>query len=207
MSFYDRHIVPRVINLAMRNADLLPYRRRMVSRAHGRVLEIGMGSGLNIPFYDSARVSEVIGLEPSTKLIDMAERLAEQSRLGISLVASTAEAMPIDHGSIDTIVMTWTLCSIADPAAALAQMRRVLKPDGQLLFVEHGLAPHEHIRKWQDRLTPIWRRLGGGCHLNRPMRTLIENGGFDIACLDTGYLRRPSAMTFLYQGVAVPGTK
>lgn len=203
MGFYDDRILPHVINLAMRNRELRPYRERVLSSARGRVLEIGIGSGLNLPFYRS-QVDEILGLEPVPRLIAMARGAAERSKTRVTFITGSAEAIPIDERSVDTVVTTWTLCSIPNAAAALRDMRRVLKLGGRLLFVEHGLAPEQNIRKWQNRLTPLWKRIGGGCHLNRPIGALIENAGFSISRLDTGYIKGPSPMTFLYEGCAVP---
>ena len=201
MGFYDERILPHVINLAMSNRELLPYRERVLSSARGRVLEIGIGSGLNLPFYGT-QVEEILGLDPVRRLIAMAQGAAERSKTPVTFISGSAEAIPIDDYCIDTVVTTWTLCSIPDAVGALREMRRVLKPGGRLLFVEHGLAPEESIRKWQNRLTPIWKRIGGGCHLNRPIGALIESAGFDIVRLDTGYMKGPRPMTFLYEGCA-----
>jgi ubiquinone/menaquinone biosynthesis C-methylase UbiE len=203
MGFYNTHILPHVINLAMRNRELDPYRRRVVSQAHGRVLEIGIGSGLNLALYGPA-VGEILGLDPAPRLIDMAQQAADRANVPVTLITGSAQAIPIDAGSIDTLVTTWTLCSIPDVAAALREMRRVLKPAGQLLFVEHGSAPEQAVQKWQNRFTPIWKRIGGGCHLNRPIRDLIESAGFRITRLDTGYAKGPRPMTFFYEGCAAP---
>ncbi|MDX8477954.1 class I SAM-dependent methyltransferase [Mesorhizobium sp. VK24D] len=203
MGFYQNYILPHVINLAMRNRDLLPYRERALSAAEGRVLEIGIGSGLNLPFY-SPRTSEILGLDPSSRLIAMAQRAASGSSMPVSLVEGSAEAIPLDAASIDTVVTTWTLCSIPAASKALAEMRRVLRPGGQLLFVEHGLSPEPNVRKWQDRLTPVWKRIGGGCHLNRPIRKLIEGAGFSISQMDVGYAKGPKPMTYMYAGRAKP---
>jgi ubiquinone/menaquinone biosynthesis C-methylase UbiE len=201
MSFYNDRILPHVINFAMRNRELGPYRERVLSQAQGRVLEIGIGSGLNLPLYGQ-RVNTILGLDPSARLIAMAQGPANRSKIPVTLIAGSAQAMPIDRGSIDTVVTTWTLCSIPDAGAALQEMRRVLKPSGQLLFVEHGSAPDENVRKWQNRLTPVWKRIGGGCHLNRPIRALIEDAGFRMIRLDTGYAKGPRPMTFFYEGCA-----
>jgi ubiquinone/menaquinone biosynthesis C-methylase UbiE len=203
MSFYNDRVLPHLINLSMRNRELLPYRERVISQARGRVLEIGVGSGLNLPLYGS-RVDEILGLDTAPRLIAMARDAAGCSKIPVTLIARSAEALPVEDASIDTVVTTWTLCSIPDAARALREMRRVLKTDGQLLFVEHGLAPEENVRKWQNRLTPLWKRIGGGCHLNRAIRTLIEAAGFGIVRLDTGYVKGPGPMTFFYEGSASP---
>lgn len=203
MGFYNDRILPHVINISMRNRELLPYRERVLCQAQGRVLEVGIGSGLNLPFYGS-RVDEILGLEPAAGLVAMARQAVSGSKAPVTLIAGSAEAIPIDANSVDTVVTTWTLCSIPDAVRALREMRRVLRTGGQLLFVEHGLAPEYNIQKWQNRLTPVWKRIGGGCHLNRPIRALIERSGFGIARLETGYMRGPKPMTFLYEGRANP---
>jgi ubiquinone/menaquinone biosynthesis C-methylase UbiE len=201
VGFYDERILPHVIKVAMGNRELLPYRERAVCAARGRVLEIGIGSGLNLPFY-GAHVEEVLGLDPVPKLIAMARSKAGHLRIPVTFIHGSAESIPLDRQSIDTVVTTWTLCSIPNTVQALREMRRVLKPGGQLSFVEHGLAPEQGVQKWQHRLTPIWKKIGGGCHLNRPIGALIENAGFSIKRLDTGYANGPRPMCFFYEGYA-----
>lgn len=203
MGFYQDQIVPLLINLAMRNKDLEVYRRRIVPLAQGRVLEIGIGSGLNLPFY-SSNMRQVIGLEPSSKLVAMTRRMARSIARPVELIEGSAEDIPVDTAAIDTVITTWTLCSIADAGAALREMRRVLKPGGRLLFVEHGRAPDPNVEWWQDRLTPAWKRLAGGCHLNRAIGGLIEDAGFRLERCDTGYMSGPRPMTFMYEGSARP---
>ncbi|EAR23333.1 class I SAM-dependent methyltransferase [Nitrococcus mobilis] len=203
MGFYYDVILPRLCHMAMRNRYLVPYRQRVIAMAQGHVLEIGIGSGLNLPFYP-AGVRDIQGLEPSPRLIAMARYAAERSTIPMTLIEGSAESIPLADNSIDTVVTTWTLCTIPETAPALTEMRRVLTPSGQLLFVEHGLGPEERVRKWQDRLTPIWKRISGGCHLNRPIRNLIEQAGFTIAQLETGYMKGPKPMAFLYEGRARP---
>jgi ubiquinone/menaquinone biosynthesis C-methylase UbiE len=203
MGFYDDRILPHVINLAMRNRELRPYRERVISAADGHVLEIGIGSGINLPFY--RRAENILGLEPSPRLAEMTRQRAVNRRISsVQVIEGSAEAIPLDNNSVDTVVSTWTLCSIPRASLALTEMRRVLKPSGQLLFVEHGRAPEENVRKWQDRLTPVWKRIGGGCHLNRPIRDLIEGAGFSIQQIDTGYMKGPKPMSFMYEGRARP---
>jgi ubiquinone/menaquinone biosynthesis C-methylase UbiE len=203
MGFYNDRILPHVINLAMRNRELKSYRERVVSQARGRVLEIGIGSGLNLDFYGS-RVDTILGLDPATRLLEMAQDAANHSKIPVTLITGSAQDIPIDRGSIDTLVTTWTLCSIPDAAAALQEMRRVLKPGGRLLFVEHGSAPEESVRKWQNRLNPVWKTIGGGCNLNRPIRALIEGAGFRMIRLETGYAKGPKPMAYFYEGSAGP---
>jgi ubiquinone/menaquinone biosynthesis C-methylase UbiE len=204
MSFYEERILPWLIDLAMRNARLAAYRGRVVPAASGRVLEVGIGSGLNLPFYGTS-VSEIVGIEPSPKLLKMTRRVAGRTSTPIRLIEGTAEAIPIDDQAIDTVVTTWTMCSILSIELALQEMRRVLKPGGRLLFVEHGRAPEPDVRWWQDHLTPVWKRFSGGCHLNRPIPELIQHAGYRIEHLDTGYMRPgPKPMTFMYEGSASP---
>jgi ubiquinone/menaquinone biosynthesis C-methylase UbiE len=201
MGFYENHVVPRLVNLAMRNGELVPYRRRLISLAQGRVLEIGVGSGLNLPLYTN-HATEILGLEPHPKLLEMASQKVEH--IPTKLIEAWAESIPLEDHSIDTVVTSWTLCTIPDVSAALSEMRRILKPTGQLLLVEHGLAPDEKVRRWQHRLTPVWKRIAGGCHLDRPIAELVRNAGFRIDRLETGYMRGPKPMTFMYEAIATP---
>lgn len=203
MSFYQRYIIPRLTHLAMRQRQLLPFRKRVIGAAQGRVLEIGIGSGLNFPLY-GAGVKSVIGLEPSSELLNMARPRAEAAVAPIKLLDASAEAIPLDNGSIDTVVTTWTLCTIPNVAQALGEMRRVLRPGGALLFVEHGRAPEPGIARWQDRLDPLWSRLAGGCHLNRKIDDLIGGNGFRIEAVENARLPGPRTHTFLYEGKAGP---
>jgi ubiquinone/menaquinone biosynthesis C-methylase UbiE len=202
MGFYQDQIVPLLINLSMRQKNLVAYRDRIAPAATGRVLEIGIGSGLNLPLY-SPSVQHVIGLDPSPSLLEMA-RGAQRRNLPVDFIEGSAEGIPLEKASIDTVVTTWTLCSIPDADRALREMHRVLKPAGRLLFVEHGRAPDPNVVWWQDRLTPIWKRLGGGCHLNRAIGSLIEGAGFQFERLETGYMRGPKPMAFMYEGSARP---
>lgn len=202
MGIYSDVILPKLCDLSMRNVRLHPYRERVVGAAEGRVLEIGSGSGLNLPFY-RRDVREILALEPDPALLAMARRVPH-TEIPVNFMEASAEAIPLDDNSIDTVVTTWTLCTIPGAAAALTEMRRVLRPRGKLLFVEHGLSPDRGVRWWQDRLTPIWGRISGGCHLNRPIRSIIENGGFRIDRIETGYMQGPKPMTFMYEGSARP---
>lgn len=201
VNFYETRILPYLIHLSMRQETLTPYRRRLVPAAEGRVLEIGVGSGLNLPLY-TGTVEQVIGLDPSPKLLSMARNAADGSPHPIELLEASAEAIPLDDRSIDTVLTTWTLCSIPNVAAALGELRRVIKPEGRLLFAEHGRSPEANVSRWQDRLTPLWKRIGGGCHLNRPVDRLLEEAGFRIERLDTGYMEGPKMLTFMYEGCA-----
>lgn len=205
MSFYDRHILPHVINLACGMKPIRYQRKKVVPQARGRVLEIGIGSGLNLPFYDPAKVEMLWGLEPADEIRRMAEKAAIASPFPVEFIGLPGETIPLDAGSVDTVVTTYTLCTIPDAVAALREMRRVLKPGGQLLFSEHGRAPDAAVRRWQDRLTPLWKRIGGGCHLNRDIPELLRQGGFALPWLETMYIPGPRAMSFTYWGAATPG--
>ena len=203
MGFYQDQIVPLLINLTMRRRDLAAYRSRVVPAADGRVLEIGIGSGLNLPFY-SRNVEHLIGLDPSPKLLSMVRRNLRPDAPSLELIEGSAEAIPLENNSVDTVVTTWTLCSIPDARRALREMHRVLRPTGRLLFIEHGRAPEPNVRWWQDRLTPAWKRIGGGCHLNRAIQNLIEDAGFQFDRFETGYMRGPKPLAFMYEGNARP---
>jgi len=203
LGFIRDTVLPRFCDLAMRSRNLLPYRERVVGMAEGRVLEIGAGSGLNLPFY-RASVRGILALEPAPRLIAMAQRSAAASARPVTFIEASAEAIPIDDDSVDTVVTTWTLCTIPRADAALIEMRRVLRPGGRLIFVEHGLASDEGVRRWQHRLTPGWKWITGGCHLDRPIRAMIEGSGFRIDRLTRGYAPGPRPMSFTYEGVAVP---
>jgi ubiquinone/menaquinone biosynthesis C-methylase UbiE len=203
MGFYRNYVVPWLTHLSMQQAQLVPYRKRVVSGAAGRVLEIGIGSGLNLPFY-SQSVKQIVGMDPSPKLLEMAREATTKSSLSVGLMEGTAEALPLGNASMDTVVTTWTMCSIPNVDQALEEIHRVIKPGGRLLFVEHGLSPEPRVRWWQDRLTPVWTHLSGGCHLNRAIEDLIKRAGFSIEQLHKGYFPGPKLMTFMYEGVARP---
>jgi ubiquinone/menaquinone biosynthesis C-methylase UbiE len=185
----------------MRNSRLASYRRKTIEAARGLVLEIGVGSGLNLPIYRAA-VDRVYGIDPSPELLNRASKRLPDANVPVSLVRASAEQLPFGNALFDTLVMTWTLCSVRNPNAALDEMRRVLKPGGRLLFVEHGLSPEPRIIRWQHRLTPCWKRIGGGCHLDRKMDDLIRAAGFGVDALETGYMKGPKPWTFMYQGAA-----
>jgi ubiquinone/menaquinone biosynthesis C-methylase UbiE len=190
-----------LINLAMTSDEVTRLRAAHVPAARGVVLEVGIGSGLNMPFYTGA-VTQLYGVDSSAELLAMATRRKTIASFPVELLLANAERLPLTDASVDTVVVTWSLCSIRNAAEALKEMRRVLKRDGKFIFVEHGLSPDENVSKWQNRLTPVWRVLAGGCHLNRRMDALIRDAGFDIGCLRTEYVPGPRALTFMYQGWA-----
>jgi ubiquinone/menaquinone biosynthesis C-methylase UbiE len=201
MSLYHDRILPVLTHLAMSNRWLVDYRRRTISAAQGRVLEVGIGSGINLPLYGSD-VAGVCGIEPSASLLRRASR--QQTAIKRELIRGSAETIPFEDKAFDSVVTTWTLCTIPDVALALREMRRVLRTDGRLLFVEHGLAPDASVVRWQERLTPCWKCIAGGCHLNRKIDDLIGAAGFKIERLDTGYLRGRNPLAYMYEGVARP---
>lgn len=199
MGFYDRHVLPRLIDYACGMGEVMKTRSKIVPQAEGRVLEIGIGTGLNLGFYDPAKVQVVIGVDPAAQMQALARQRA-------AAIAIPVETIALELGEIQasdaSFVCTFTLCTIPDVAAALKEMRRVLKPGGRFLFAEHGLAPDAPVVRWQHRLTPLWKPFAGGCHLNRDIPRLIEAGGFAIRELQTGYLQGPRPMTFVYRGWA-----
>jgi ubiquinone/menaquinone biosynthesis C-methylase UbiE len=205
MSVWGHLVLPRLIDLVMRNQAAAIERARLVPLASGIVLEIGIGSALNLPYY-SPDVRALYGVDPSWELWLIGRRRLVAGSFPIRYVVGSAEALPITERRVDTVVTTWTLCSIPDAGAALAEMRRVLRPGGRLVFIEHGRSPDPSVRRWQDRLTPLWARMAGGCHLNRPIDALLEMAGFQPITLDRGYGEGPRPMSYLYKGVAVaPG--
>jgi SAM-dependent methyltransferase len=202
VGIYEKYVLPRFIDLAMRNKDAARVRGDWVPHARGDVLEVGIGSGLNLPYYSGA-VRRVYGVDPSPALQKLARKRMAGQTIDVEFLSQSAEeTLPLPDQSVDTVVITWTLCSIADPPRALQQMKRVLKPSGRLIFVEHGRAPDSGVAAWQDRLTPIWSRIGGGCHLNRKVDALLVEAGFTIDEIRTAYLPGPRPMTYTYQGFA-----
>ena len=187
-SLYERYVFPWLISCACSAKPIAKQRAKVVPQASGRVLELGMGSGLNLPFYDPSKVSEVAAVEPSKELRDKANAAAATAGVKVALQDGRAEALPYDAASFDCVVCTFTLCSVQDPAASLAESRRVLKPGGRLLFCEHGLAPDPDVVKWQRRIEPFWTPFAGGCHLTRPVGKSIQAAGFHVTKLDTMYL-------------------
>ena len=202
MGLYDRHVLPHLIDFACGMGTVMKARSQIVPLAKGRVLEIGIGTGLNLSFYDPQRVDLVVGVDPSADMQHLARDRAARCQVPVEMIALELGQIQAEDASFDDIVCTFTLCTIPDAVAALGEMRRVLKPDGRLLFCEHGLAPDLPVVRWQRRLTPLWKPLAGGCHLDRDIPALIEAGGFHIRQLDTGYLKGPRPMTHVYRGWA-----
>jgi len=202
MNIYEKYVLPRVVHFTCGLKPNMRQRGKVVPRAQGLVLEIGIGSGLNLPYYDAERVSKVVGVEPSAEMVHLAADAVSRAPFEVEFVGLPGEEIPLASNSVDTIVMTYTLCSIADTRAALRQMRRVLKPEGRLLFCEHGLAPDAGVRRWQNRLNPVWSRLGGGCQLNRDIPELLREGGFELRDLEARYIPGWKPASFNYWGSA-----
>jgi ubiquinone/menaquinone biosynthesis C-methylase UbiE len=203
MGYYQEHVLPHLINLACGTKPIQRQRQKIVPQAEGRILEVGMGSGLNIQYYDPTKVEKVWGLEPSLGMRERASLRVENAPFPLEWVDLPGEEIPLEDNSIDTVVLTYTLCTIADWSAALHQMRRVLKPGGRLLFSEHGRAPDQAVREWQHRINPLWMRFSGGCHLNRDIPLLLKEGGFQIRELETLYVpSTPRFAGFTYWGYA-----
>jgi ubiquinone/menaquinone biosynthesis C-methylase UbiE len=202
MSFYDHYILPVLLDFAMRQKTIRRQRAKIVPQASGRVLEVGIGSGLNLEFYDPDKVTEVLGLDPSAEMKSRARKRVAAARVPVSFVGLSGEEIPLESASVDTVLFTYTLCTIPKPLAALDEMRRVLKPGGQLLFCEHGRAPDQDVFETQMRIEPTWSKWTGGCHLTRDVPDLLTQGGFAIDRLDTMYLPGPRFGTFNYWGSA-----
>lgn len=201
-SWYERNLLPRLIDFACGIGAIRRQRIKVIPLAHGRVLEVGIGTGLNLPFYDAARVTAIVGVEPSLKMHRLAQKRSRRAGIAVELVGLSAEKLPLADASFDTVVSTYTLCTIPDPVAALREMRRVLVPGGRLLFSEHGRAPDANVRRWQTRLQPYWCKLAGGCMLDRDIPALLERSGFRPD-LQARYLPGPRILSYHYWGTAV----
>jgi SAM-dependent methyltransferase len=202
LSFYADRIMPRLIVAGMKNKAMAVHRPRIPALAAGQVLEIGIGSGLNLPHYGPA-VTRLFGLEPSAVLRQEAARAAGSAPFPVEMLAAGAEAIPLASGSVDTVVSTWTMCSIPQLECALSEMRRVLRPSGRLLFFEHGRSPDASVSQWQDRLAPVLRALAG-CNPDRQIDMHITDAGFRIVDIQRSYLDGPRFLAWHFVGQAVP---
>ena len=202
MGLYDKYILPKFLNCACGSKPINYQRQKVVPLAKGKVLDIGIGSGLNIPFYSSDKIDKVIGIDPSHELIELAKELANDSKASIELVIGSAESIPYPDNFFDTVLVTYTMCTIPNVAIANKEMWRVLKDDGRLIFCEHGLAPDKKISKWQNRIDPFWGKIAGGCHLNRDIQKLITDAGFSFESLDKMYIpSTPKFAGYNYWGI------
>ncbi|MDA7710019.1 class I SAM-dependent methyltransferase [Gammaproteobacteria bacterium] len=202
MGLYDKYILPKFLNCTCGSKPINYQRQKVVPLAKGKVLDIGIGSGLNIPFYNSDQIDKVIGIDPSHELIELAKELANDSKASIELVIGSAESIPYPDNFFDTVLVTYTMCTIPNVAIANKEMWRVLKDDGRLIFCEHGLAPDKKISKWQNRIDPFWGKIAGGCHLNRDIQKLITDAGFSFESLDKMYIpSTPKFAGYNYWGI------
>jgi ubiquinone/menaquinone biosynthesis C-methylase UbiE len=202
LGLYDKYILPKFLNCACGSKPINYQRQKVVPLAKGKVLDIGIGSGLNIPFYNSDKIDKVIGIDPSHELIELAKELANDSKASIELVIGSAESIPYPDNFFDTVLVTYTMCTIPNVAIANKEMWRVLKDDGRLIFCEHGLAPDKKISKWQNRIDPFWGKIAGGCHLNRDIQKLITDAGFSFESLDKMYIpNTPKFAGYNYWGI------
>ena len=200
MGIYEKYFLPKLLNLAMKAPAMKALRKRLVPLAEGRVLEVGIGSGLNLPFYNKS--VHVTGLDPSLELQAYAREVADHESVDVDFIGLSGEEIPENINSFDTVVMTWTLCTIPDPRKALSEIRRVLKPGGKVIFAEHGEAPDINIANWQARINPVWSFIAGGCHLNRKIESLYEESGFNFDEIEKGYLEGPRIATYNFRGIA-----
>ena len=204
MSLYEKYVLPKFLNCACGSKPVSYQRKKVVPLAEGKVLEIGIGSGLNLPFYDKTKIDEIWGLDPSEELSVMAKQVANEESMEVKFISSGAEDIPLPDNHVDTVLITYTMCTIPEVIEANKEMLRVLKPDGRLIFCEHGLAPDPKVAKWQSRIDPIWGKIAGGCHLNRNIPELITSAGFEIENMEQMYLpSTPSFAGYNYWGSAL----
>ena len=200
---YENYVLPKMLDCCCSTKPISYQRKKVVPEASGTILEIGIGSGLNIPYYQKSKINKVIGLEPSEQLCKMAKKTADDNNFSIDFLVNGAEEIELPSNSIDTILLTYTLCSIPEPYRALKEIMRVMKADGRILFCEHGIAPEEVVQKWQNRINPLWGKLFGGCNINRDIPNILKNGGFKINSLDKMYLpSTPKIVGYNYWGEA-----
>jgi len=203
LGLYSKYVLPKIVDFACGLKPQMYQRQKVVPLAEGIVLEVGIGSGLNLPYYTEGKVQKVLGLDPSLEMIRMAEKYAGAVPFDVEFICLPGEDIPLDNNSVDTVLMTYTLCSISDAEKTLRQMSRVLKPGGKLIFCEHGAAPDPVVLRWQNRLNPVWRRIGGGCQLNLAIPELIEMGGFKINTMKSMYIPGWRPASFNYWGTAI----
>ncbi len=204
MNLYNKYVLPKVTHFLCATNPVMKQREKVIPIAYGDVLEIGIGSGLNLGYYDPSKVEHLYGLEPSLGMWTKVKRQLERINFPIHHLQGYSHEIPLDNNSVDSIVITYTLCSINNLESSFAEMRRVLKPNGSLVFCEHGASPDPAILKWQNRLNPLWKILGGGCNLNRHIPNLIQSGGFSISSLETMYIPGYKPASYNYWGVAKP---
>ena len=204
MSLYDKYVLPKFLNCACGSKPVARQRKKVVPLAEGKVLEVGIGSGLNLPFYDKSKIDELWGLDPSEELSEMARKVADSEKMEVNFISSGAEEIPLPDDHFDSVLVTYTMCTIPEVIRANGEIRRVLKNGGKMIFCEHGEAPDENTRKWQKRINPIWGKIAGGCNINRKIPSLIQDSGFDIIEMEEMYLpSTPKIAGYNYWGYAV----
>ncbi len=204
MSLYDKYVLPKFLNCACASKPILRQRQKVVPLAEGKVLEIGIGSGLNLPFYEKSKIDEIWGLDPSEELSAMARIVADQESIEVNFISSGAEEIPLPDDHFDSVLVTYTMCTIPEVLRANQEIRRVLRAGGKMIFCEHGEAPDENIRKWQKRINPFWGKIAGGCNINRKIPSLIQDSGFDIVEMEEMYLpNTPKIAGYNYWGYAL----
>ena len=203
-NWYDRYVLPYLLDIACGLKPVRRQREKVVPLAAGRVLEVGIGTGQNMRHYDRSKVTQIVGLDPALQMHRFARKRIAHAGIEVELVGLPAESIPFDSASFDSVLVTYTLCTIPDPIAALKEMHRVLAPDGRLIFCEHGRAPDPDVSRWQDRLTPHWKKIAGGCHLNRNVQALLAEAGFECRAMQAMYLPGPRPFTYNYWGIALP---
>ncbi|MBK7002882.1 MAG: class I SAM-dependent methyltransferase [Rhodoferax sp.] len=201
-TWYERHLLPYLLDLACGVSPIRKQRMKVIPQAEGNVLEIGIGTGLNMPFYDPSRVNLIVGVDPGLRMHKLALKRSLQAGLDVKLIGLSAERIPVEDASFDSVVCTYTLCTIPDPLMALKEMRRALKPGGKLLFSEHGKSPDANVLKWQSRLQPYWKKVAGGCMLDRDIPALLADAGFNMN-VQSLYLPGPKILSYHYWGEAV----
>ena len=202
---YDRYVCPHLINLAMQAKPFSKQRMKIIPKAKGRVLEIGIGSGLNFKYYNKLNINEVFAVDPDGVLLQKARKRAKENNITLNIEQISAEKLPYENDTFDTIISTYTMCSISKLSLTLLELRRVLKSDGKLLFSEHGMAPDRNILLWQKRLNPILKRIAGGCHLDLNIPNLINNAGFEMSSLNSMYIPGPKFLSYHFWGSAFIG--
>lgn len=202
-NWWERHVVPRLIRGACGQPGVMKARAQVVPLAQGDVFELGCGGGINLPLYDPMRITSFAGVDPSLELLADTQRIAAERGLSADIRAGVGEALPFADASFDTVVTTFTLCSVDDPARVLAELKRVLRPGGTALFLEHGSAPDASVQRWQRRVEPVWKRIGGGCHLTRPISAAYEAAGFATERMGARYMpKTPRPMGWIEWGIA-----
>lgn len=205
MSFYEKYILPRFLNCACASEPITYQRKKVVPLAEGKILEVGIGSGLNLPFYNKSKIEEIWGIDPSEELNAMAKKVAIKEDIKVNFITSSAEDIPFPNDYFDTVLITYTMCTIPSVLQANKEIRRVLKHNGKMIFCEHGVSPDENIKKWQKRLNSIWGKIAGGCNINRNIPMLIKSSGFKIVEMDEMYLpKTPRIAGYNYWGYAKP---